>query len=266
MKRFLLILFPLFSFAFSQEAAPPTDAKAETKQKPQYLLDLESLPEKEKEAYGEHLFRANTLFQQKRIFECLEELEKLHAIYDKNPASLNLQGACYVEFRSFEKARVAFAKAEKSSPGNFNVRFNMAEIEFVSQTYPEALKQFEALLEEAKTNPTGSQMLPILKFKILLCRLKAGDAEGAREVIADLNFLDDSPLFYYGQAALAYHAEEGAKAEEWLARAGRIFRNANLLAPWQDTLIEYGYIKSFYGGDLEVDGSGVIPDAATGGE
>ena len=39
------------------------------------------------------------------------------------------------------------------------------------------------------------------------------------------------------------------KAEEWLAMAGRIFRDPNVLAPWQDTLVEYGYIKSFYGED-----------------
>jgi hypothetical protein len=39
------------------------------------------------------------------------------------------------------------------------------------------------------------------------------------------------------------------KAEEWLAIAGRIFQDPNVLAPWQDTLVEYGYIKSFYGDD-----------------
>ena len=31
--------------------------------------------------------------------------------------------------------------------------------------------------------------------------------------------------------------------------ANRIFQDPNILAPWQDTLVEYGYIKSFYGGD-----------------
>ena len=35
-----------------------------------------------------------------------------------------------------------------------------------------------------------------------------------------------------------------------LARAGRIFQSPEVLAPWQDTLVEYGYIKSFYGNDL----------------
>jgi hypothetical protein len=30
--------------------------------------------------------------------------------------------------------------------------------------------------------------------------------------------------------------------------AGRVFANPAVIAPWQDTLIEFGYIESFYGG------------------
>ena len=258
MKRALLSLLPLLSFASAQEPGEPEPPKKEI---PQYVLDLRNLTEEENKAYGEHFYRANTLFKQKRIFECLEEIEKAHAIYDKNPATLNLQGACYVEFRAFEKARLAFAKAEKASPDNFNVRFNVAEISFVSKNFTEGLKQFEALLEDAKKGAGSAGMLPILKFKTLLCRLKTGDMEGARELIADRDFLDDTPLFYYGKAALAYSDDKGPEAEEWLARANRIFRDQQLLAPWQDTLIEFGYIKSFYGGDLEVDVGG-IPDTS----
>jgi hypothetical protein len=63
------------------------------------------------------------------------------------------------------------------------------------------------------------------------------------------DFLDDSPFHYYAKAALAYEAEDLLKAEEWLAVAARIFQDPNILAPWQDTLVEYGYIKSFYGDD-----------------
>lgn len=263
MRKSFLALLSLTVLSPAQEATAPVEPKAEEQpanKKPQFIIDLESLPPAENKAYGQHFFRADNLFKQKRIFECLAEIEKVHDIYAKNPASLNLQGACYVEFRSFDKARRAFAKAEKLSPGNFNVSFNLAEIEFVSQNFDEALKQFEALLAKAQESKAGQGMMPILKFKTLLCRLKTDNEAGARELIADLTFLDDTPLFYYGNAALAYHADKGAKAEEWLARVARIFRNPSLLAPWQDTLIEFGYIKSFYGGDLEVEDGG-IPDA-----
>ena len=59
--------------------------------------------------------------------------------------------------------------------------------------------------------------------------------------------------YYYAKAALAYEDNNLIKAEEWLATAGRIFQDPNVLAPWQDTLVEYGYIKSFYGDEAAGD-------------
>ena len=83
--------------------------------------------------------------------------------------------------------------------------------------------------------------------------VKLNDADGAKEYIADTDFLSDSPIYYYGNAALEYNNDNGAEAEKWLARARRVFGNPRILAPWQDTLIEFGYVKSFYGGDLELE-------------
>lgn len=271
MKKIFAPLFAFSLIAHGQDASDPAkDTTAPTTEdaapsegsaleeedknkKPQFAIDLDNLPKDKREKYFEHYFRADTLFKQKRIFECLDEIHALHDIYAKNPASLNLEGACYVEFRSFEKARLAFAKALKANPGNFNVRFNLAEIEFVTESWAESLKQLEALAKEAESKVQLATMLPLIKFKILLCKLKTDDLEGAKAIVAETDFLDDSPLFYYGNAALEYFADNGAEAEVWLARGGRIFRNPGQIAPWQDTLIEFGYIKSFYGGDLEVE-------------
>ena len=264
MKNFITSLLATTLLVTAQDE-PAAEANAPKKQeKPQYVIDLEALSKEQAIAYTDAFRRANYLFQQKRIFECLEAVEELDAIYAKNPASLTLRGACYVEFRAFDKARIAFAKAIKASPNNFNVRFNLAEIEFVAQNYEKSLTILEQLLAEAGENKASSTMGPLIKFKILLCKIKTGDLNGAKAIVAKTDFLDDSPLFYYGKAALEYANDNGAGAETWLARAGRIFRSENggLLAPWQDTLIEFGYIKSFYGGDLEVESG--IPTGADG--
>ena len=63
--------------------------------------------------------------------------------------------------------------------------------------------------------------------------------------------LGEGYRFRFAQAAIAYDDKDLVKAEEWLARASRIFTNPEVLAPWQDTLVEFGYIKSFYGGELK---------------
>ena len=260
MKKILSTFFALSYFSIAQEAAPEaekktseTEAKTTEAKKPQFMIELEALTKEQQKKYLTHYQKANQLFEQKRIFECLDELHQLHQIYDSNPASLNLQGACYVEFRNFTKARIAFSKALKSTPNNFNVSFNLAEISFVTKDYKKALSQLEQLQKQINdtNNKAASNMSLLINFKILLCKLKTDDKEGAQKMLEGTDFLDDSPFFYYGHAAFEYDSENNTEAEIWLARAGRIFRNEALIAPWKDTLIEFGYIKSFYGGDLE---------------
>ena len=65
---------------------------------------------------------------------------------------------------------------------------------------------------------------------------------------------DDSPFYYYSRAAILYHNDEKLEAEKMLRNVRFVWRNDNSLAAWQDTLIEFGYIRSFYGGDIAEDG------------
>ena len=144
------------------------------------MIDLEALSKEDTGAYSSAFRRANSLFQQKRIFEALEALEEVDAIYAKNPASLTLRGACYVEFRAFDKARMVFAKSLEISPGNFNVRFNVAEIEFVTKELCKGPGSVRATPSrgEVKTKRQRS-MTPLIKFKMALCKIKTGDLAGA---------------------------------------------------------------------------------------
>jgi len=96
-------------------------------------------------------------------------------------------------------------------------------------------------------------MLHLVQFKILLCKLMLDQVDEAREMIDLHGFMDDTPYHFFAQAALAFYDDDKVTAEEWLGRGLRIFRDPQILAPWQDTLIEFGYIKSFYGGDLAED-------------
>ena len=251
MKKFLPFLLASGLILSAQEQ--PETAPAEAKEVPGYFEDLNSLSDEQKLKYQELFKRCDQLFGQRRIFECLEAIHEIHKIYDGHPSTINLEGACYVEFRSFDKARMAFERAMKVQPENFNVRFNLAEIEFVTENWAKALEQLTKLEEESSGDPKLASMNALVKFKMLLCMLKTGDLDGAKAILEKADFLDDSPLYYFGNAAMAYYADQGSEAETWLARAARIFRKPAMIAPWQDTLIEFGYIKSFYGGDLEVE-------------
>ena len=219
------------------------------KEVPAFVREFQNLSEKKKKEFGKHFFEAQKLFNQKRVFECLDALADAKAIFAKHPGVLNLYGACYVEFRDFKKAAASFQQADKVSPNNQNVKFNLAEIAFVTKKYQESLDIFKEIL--AKNEQQDSSMVALMEFKMLLCQIKLGQVDKARAKVKKLSFKEDSPLYYYANAALDYYDDKATEAEEWLARARRVFGNGAALAPWQDTLIEFGYVKSFYGGDLE---------------
>lgn len=204
-----------------------------------------NLPEESRKEFAKHLSEATRLFQQKRIFETLEELEKTAKIFADSPEIYNLRGSCFVEMRAFDKAIAEFQKASALTKDNPSIEFNIAEVYFVTKEWQKSADLFTKVLKSLP--PDNTALGRLVEFKILLCKKKLGQTEEAAALSEKYDFLDDSPYYYYAKAALAYDDNDLIKAEEWLAIAGRIFQDPNVRAPWQDTLVEYGYIKSFYG-------------------
>lgn len=256
----IITLFPpfvsllLLSTTLSAQEKPAPAKVEETKPKPdadekKELLPNQqaflNLPEESRKDFVKHLSEAGRLFQQKRVFETLEEVEKAALIFKDSPELHNLRGSCYVEIRAFDKALVEFNKATGFSKDNPSIEFNIGEVYFVTKEWKKALEVFEKVTKLLP--PENTALGRLVEFKILLCQKKLGNDNEVTILANKYDFLDDSPYYYYAQAALAYEEEDLIKAEEWLARAARIFRDPAILAPWQDTLVEYGYIKSFYG-------------------
>jgi len=243
MKPFVFLLLLSACPLFAQ--APQNDATVED------LLPSQraflNLPEEQRKEFAKHFGEAARYFQQKRIFETLESLHEAEKIFDQSAELLNLRGSCYVEMRAFDKATEAFNEALRINPKNTSIRFNVAEVLFVTKQWQESLDRFAEILGEIPENNTSLSRL--VEFKMLLCKKKLGMGDEVVIMAEKYDYQDDSPYYYYAKAALAYEDEDLLQAEEWLARANRIFRDPNIIAPWQDTLVEFGYIKSFYGDD-----------------
>jgi tetratricopeptide (TPR) repeat protein len=229
------------------EKMPVTDAKTLMPNQQAFL----NLPEERRNEFIKHLGEANRLFQQKRIFETMEEIEKAMKIFTDSPEIYNLRGSCFVEMRSFEKALADFQRAISYTKDNPSIEFNIAEVYFVTKEWKKSVDLFEKIMKALP--PENTALGRLVEFKILLCKKKLGLKDEVTILAEKYDFLDDSPFYYYAQAALAYDNNNLIKAEEWLAIAGRIFRDPNVLAPWQDTLVEYCYIKSFYGDEPAAD-------------
>ena len=127
-----------------------------------------------------------------------------------------------------------------------NILFNLVEMDFVTKQWADCAARIESLLPDME--PSELTMIRLLEFKYLLCKLKLGAIEEARTLAKKYDYLDDYPYYYYAQAALAYHDDDETEAERWRGTAKRVFRRPSTLAAWEDTMIEIGFVKSFYGG------------------
>lgn len=251
MKRLSLLLLLLSSLPHTQ--AEPADTKE--KSVVDNLLDSQkeflNLPEDQRKEFSKNIGEAARYFQQKRIFETLDSLDKAEKIFANSAELLNLRGSCYVEIRAFDKASATFNKALLMAPDSISIKFNKAEVLFVTKEWQKAHDLF---LETIKSIPDDNMSLSrLVEFKILLCKQKLKMDDEVVMLAEKYDYQDDSPYYYYAQAALAYEDNDLPRAEEWLARANRIFQDPNIIAPWQDTLVEFGYIKSFYGNDSSPD-------------
>lgn len=212
-----------------------------------------NLPQEKRDDFVKKLGDAQRLFTGKRIFEALQMITEARAIYPDSPDLLNLQGACEVEFRDFDKALNSFKEADAVDPGNPDIVFNVAEVLFVKKDWDAAESAFSKALALIGKDPEGSrfQLSRLIEFKLLLCKIKLGKQAEAASMAEKYDYLDDSPYPYYAEAAIHFSEGRDLDAETTMARGGRIFQNPAILAPWQDTMIEYGYIKGFFGGDSD---------------
>lgn len=243
----LFSLFALVTPLVAQGDAKPAEktpaaAKLELLPNQQAFLNL---PEESRKEFIKNLSEATRLFRDKRIFETMDALDKATKIFADSPEIHNLRGSCFVEMRAFDKALAEFQKALVLSKDNPSIEFNIGEVYFVTKEWKKSVEIFEKIMKGIP--PENTALGRLVEFKILLCKKKLGLADEVTILAEKYTFEDDSPFYYYAQAALAYDNKNLVKAEEWLAMANRIFRDPNVLAPWQDTLVEYGYIKSFYG-------------------
>jgi len=191
---------------------------------------------------------AQQLHSRQRVREALDKLDEAEKLAPNNPVVNNVRGSLYTAIRDFEKARESFVKAEALSPAAFEPKFNLAEINYVEGKYPEAQASFNKLLIDYPKIPVNVRHLTL--FKIVVCQLKQGLVDDAKKTMATFTFMDDTPAYYFANAAMIFHHGNKVEGQEWVAKAGKIFKDPENM-PYLDTLMEARWLPSLTVPDLK---------------
>jgi len=219
----------------------PASSDSLTGVKSAVQADFETLPVQQQEVFRNHLKQASSLISRDRLLESFGEIEKAEKIFPNYPTIFNLRGAAWVRLKEIDKARASFRKALAINPDAFDVKFNLAELDFVEHKFAPALKAFTAITKEYPKLPTAQYDL--VQYKKHICHLRLGQEKKADAIQKAFSYTDDSPAYYYTRIAKAYAANDSDEAASWLQSA------ANIFAPEQnqiylDALIEMGWVRA----------------------
>jgi Flp pilus assembly protein TadD len=181
---------------------------------------------------------AHASFAKRDLAATMKTLDEVPEEFRTDPGFLTLRGACHTEKRDFKAALEDFKAAAKSKPGDPSIRFNIAEMSFVVGEWEEAIKGFQVLQSQGAVKGTVSELVD---FKLMLCEEGRGNAAEFDRRAAE-NLKDaDSLLAAYTKAAMEFRAENADEAKATLADAATRFPKSAEVAPWHDTMIEFGY-------------------------
>lgn len=190
--------------------------------------------------FSKLLESARKSFDTHDISSALTALEEAGDLYEAHPDMLNLRGSCHVELRDFEKALTDFSQALKKMPNSPAIHFNIGEVHFVSRRWDDAVQSFNQAKD--RLAPESHALLYLIDFKLMLCEAGRGNRVEF-EARADANSqVQGTILSEYTKVVRAFQAEDDAAAGEAFKTISELFPNAEVRAPWNDTLTEFGYV------------------------
>jgi tetratricopeptide (TPR) repeat protein len=221
---------------------PEVDIEIKTPEAKAAQAEFLKLPAEKREQFARLMNEGQALLAEKRVQEALEKLNDAETLWGVHPNLLNLKGAALVNIRDFERATGYFEKGVALYPDFWQIRFNHAEMLFVTDKFAESEKSFRSLLgkDQGIEGPTRR----LVDYKIILCLIKQGKVDEAKKMIANYDIFDDTPVYYYSQAALHFEKGEKDKAEEWVGNARSVY-GAQMAAVFEDALNELGWLFTF---------------------
>ena len=211
---------------------------------PAWLVSFSNLPKADRQKYLQGFARAKEAFQKGDWNGCILEITNCEIIFNENPNSWNLRLSCMIELKQLEHADEYLAKVKAELPKDPVTLLNIANLHMVRQEFRECITDLTGIIKNMPYD-TDEELINIMHFRIMLCHLMLGEEDLAEDIIKDLSPLDDTPLYYYGKAAINIYYGKRQDAMMDVNSANNIFAKTQKTIPYQRGITACGLIDKY---------------------
>jgi len=156
-----------------------------------------------------------TALAKKNFEQALGLIDEASKVSPDDPTLLNARAAALLQMEKYDEAKAILESLLAENPEFFQADYNAGEILFLQGDHAGARAHFERI-----RGKYGD--LPLLRFKILLCDLLAGNDTAAAQAARLFRFPADAPAWYFAHAALAAKAGDTREARKLMDVATEI--------------------------------------------
>lgn len=253
----LLLLLLAFRPAPAQDLLPTEalsdkttegESKADLLSLP-WVIDLSNLAKAERDAYIEAFDAAKLAYREGRLVECESWLNTCELIYDQNPNVWNLRASALIAQKQFDEAEHNLRKVLNILPDSAVAHLNLSLLFLGRGDYEDCLTETNEVLSKISDKKGLRDLNQSLTFRKFLSLLMMKREEEALALVEDLTPLEDSPLYYYSQAALLLSRNDARAAQKELTTANTIYETDPYLYSYKQNLKFSGLMEKHLGGD-----------------
>ena len=213
----------------------PLPAKAPAQQLPDWLIEFSNLPRLEREQYLRAFNNAKRAYQQGQWVASIGYLADCEMLFRGNPNVWNLRACCLMEQKFFDEAATELERVRKALPNDPVTAMNLANMHMALGRYRESISTLHEL-RRLLPYEAPQDLLYVLDFRELICHVMLGQQQEAKQLIAGLSPISDTPLYYYSQAVFALAEGNRMEASRHLRTASSIFSKGSTIVPFQRAL------------------------------
>jgi len=180
------------------------------------------------------LSQAFQLLEQKQFDAAMDKVNAALQAGPQSPAALGLRGNIYAEEKLWDQAEKDYRTALQLDGKNLQIKFNLAELQFMQKNYDNARAGFTVLKQDPDLGDLAA-------YKVFLCDLFSGHEEVASQELDAFNQVGSNASYYFGNAAWSLAHQKPEDARGWLQSASNIYA-ADKFRLYAASLFDLGYL------------------------